>query len=289
MQIFKNFLLACSLAIATSPLCLSAEDTDAQAAARAALQQKMRDLKGGSATVETPAAAPAPKKAEAQPVPATMSEPAATIPANPPATIAMPAGASPDLIEQARQATRARMSELQGRRRTAIPVGQEAPASDTISTTTTVTGSSAAAPAKPSKAELRAAREREAAEKRAAAEQAAAARRAAQAQAAKEKAAAAKPNQAGYMTAPNGTVKADAATDAKARAAAEKAAAKAAKKAKLAAVVEAPVMLAPLDAPASSLPTTKEQALQSLTEQYRTDKISAEEYHQQRAKILAEP
>ena len=46
MQIFKPFLLACSLAVATSPVCLRADDTDAQAAARAALQQKMREMNG---------------------------------------------------------------------------------------------------------------------------------------------------------------------------------------------------------------------------------------------------
>jgi hypothetical protein len=46
MQIFKPFLLACSLAVATGPVCLRADDTDAQAAARAALQQKMREMNG---------------------------------------------------------------------------------------------------------------------------------------------------------------------------------------------------------------------------------------------------
>ena len=40
---------------------------------------------------------------------------------------------------------------------------------------------------------------------------------------------------------------------------------------------------------ASSLSGAKEQQLQQLTEQYKADKISAEEYFQQRAKILAEP
>ena len=324
MQIFKHFLLACSIAIATSPLYLQAQDTDAQAAARAALQQKMRDLKGAAGTIETPAAAPEnlptppEPKMKVQPVAPPMSEPTAATPANSPAPFVLPEGASPDLIEQARQATRARVAELQGNRKTAIRAGQEAPSpafepvfqpvAETVTTATKVTE-----PAKPSKAELRAAKEREAAEKRAAAEQVAAAKKAAQEQATKEKAgaaAAAKTAQAASMKAPvdeaktavdkqkteakaamkaEADAKAKAAADAKAREVAEKAATKAAKKAKPESAHAAPMAFAPLEAPATNLPTTKEQALSSLTEQYKADKISAEEYHQQRAKILAEP
>ena len=319
MQIFKNFLLACSIAVATSPLYLQAGDTDAQAAARAALAQKMRELKGGSATSETPAAlpasTPAPENSKAQPVAPPMSEPPATTPTNAPATFSVPGGASPDLIEQARQATRTRMSELQSHRTTAIPAGRETVAPEPAVQFAPEPGTTkVVAPAGPSKAELRAVKEREAAEKRAAAEHAAAAKKAAKEQAAKEKAeaeAAAKAAKFNARPAPvaaattdtaqkkaeaeagmkaEADAKAKAAADAKARAAAEKAAAKGAKKTKPApAVVEAPVMLTPLEAPASSLPSAKDQALKSLTEQYQADKISAEEYHQQRAKILAEP
>ena len=301
MQIFKNFLLACSIAVATSPLYLQAGDTDAQAAARAALAQKMRELKGGSATSETPAAlpasTPAPENSKAQPVAPPMSEPPMSAPATPPATFVVPGGASPDLIEQARQATRTRMSELQSHRTTAIPAGRETVAPEPAVQFAPEPGTTkVVAPAGPSKAELRAVKEREAAEKRAAAEHAAAAKKAAKFNARPAPVAAATTDTAQKKAEAEAGMKAEAdakakaAADAKARAAAEKAAAKAAKKTKPApAVVEAPVMLTPLEAPASSLPSAKDQALKSLTEQYQADKISAEEYHQQRAKILAEP
>jgi len=45
----------------------------------------------------------------------------------------------------------------------------------------------------------------------------------------------------------------------------------------------------PLQGPPSPLPASKEQRLQDLLQLYRTDRISPEEYHAQRSKILAEP
>ena len=45
----------------------------------------------------------------------------------------------------------------------------------------------------------------------------------------------------------------------------------------------------PLPAPPSPLSVSKEQRLQELLQLYRADKITPEEYHVQRAKILAEP
>lgn len=45
----------------------------------------------------------------------------------------------------------------------------------------------------------------------------------------------------------------------------------------------------PLQGPPSPLPASKEQRLQDLLQLYRMDRISPEEYHMQRAKILAEP
>jgi len=251
MQIFKNFLLACSVAIATSPVYLQAADNDAQTAARAALEQKMRELKGAAA-VEAPAApieSTAPK----------VSEPVMAPPAAPARSFTLPQGASPDLIEQARQATRARMAELQGNRKTAIPVGREtpepqptappvnetAPSTNVVAPATTVTPTvtTKVKSSGPTAAEIREAKAREAAERKAE----------------------------------------------RARIEADAKAAKAAKQVKKAVVAEPPVLLTPLVAPASSLPPAKEQALQALTEQYKADKITAEEYHDQRAKILAEP
>ena len=295
MQIFKTILLTCALTVATGPVCLRAEDTAAQAAARAALQEKMRELKGGAPAAETPRAA---RAVAPEPVPAAPPAPAApavaAAPPAAPAPLVIPEGASPDLIEQARQATRARMGELQSHKRTAIPAGQEAPAPQSATqpvmeaapATTVVTPAvtTEVTPAAPTAAELRAAKAREAAEKKA--EQARAAKAKAQADAEKKTQADA-----------DKKAKAKAEADAKARAANKPAPAaqaakpaKPAKKARPAAEkIEAAIPLAPLAGPASNLPATKEQSLQALLEQYKADKISAEEYHQQRAKILAEP
>lgn len=43
-----------------------------------------------------------------------------------------------------------------------------------------------------------------------------------------------------------------------------------------------------LEAPASPLAGSKEQRLQQLLQQYKADQITPEQYHQQRAKIIAE-
>ena len=76
----------------------------------------------------------------------------------------------------------------------------------------------------------------------------------------------------------------------KAQEAAAKAAAKEAKKTNPAsAKIAVPTTLPALEGPASNLPASKDQRLQTLLDQYRADKISAEEYYNQRAKILAEP
>lgn len=44
-----------------------------------------------------------------------------------------------------------------------------------------------------------------------------------------------------------------------------------------------------IEAPVSSLPASKEARLAQLLQQYKTDQISPEQYHVQRAKIIAEP
>lgn len=47
--------------------------------------------------------------------------------------------------------------------------------------------------------------------------------------------------------------------------------------------------LPPLSGPPSSLSAAKQQKLDALLEQYRNDQITPQQYHEQRAKILAEP
>ena len=81
-------------------------------------------------------------------------------------------------------------------------------------------------------------------------------------------------------------------SNAEAQAAKEKAAQKAAAdeaKAKQKGKVAAGPALEPLPAPPTGLSGSKEQRLDQLLQQYRADKISPEEYHAQRSKIMAEP
>jgi hypothetical protein len=50
-----------------------------------------------------------------------------------------------------------------------------------------------------------------------------------------------------------------------------------------------PGQFAPLSAPPLPISLSKEQRLSELLRQYQLDQISPEQYHEQRAKILAEP
>jgi hypothetical protein len=49
------------------------------------------------------------------------------------------------------------------------------------------------------------------------------------------------------------------------------------------------VSLPELTGPPSPLPAAKQQKLDELLQQYRADRITPEQYHEQRAKILGEP
>src|ERR1039457_6938886 len=130
MQIFKNILLACSLAVAASPVYLRAEDTAAQAAARAALQQKMREVKGqplaAPAEPANPPAAAETYQTSPPETPQPKVKPPVSRAAKPSETLLAPEPAKPDLIEQARQATRAKMAELQSQSQSA-PAGAQPP------------------------------------------------------------------------------------------------------------------------------------------------------------------
>jgi hypothetical protein len=300
--------MACSIAVAISPVCLWADDTGAQAMARAALQQKMREMGSQGPAAVTPAETPALKVAQIQqtpppeatpptqkqaPHPVLTPAPRRSSIGQPPVVpsymptlidsakaqgspltnaitlIAAPPASKPDVIEQARRATRAKVAELNGQPQAATPVfqpTQETPAPATQPAATAVK------PTGPSKEEIRAAKEREAAEKKAA-QQKAEMEKAAAKKAAADKAAADKA----------------AAQQAKMAADQEKAAAAKAAKMKNEKHEAAPVTFTPMTAPPSSLPPTKDQRLQTLLDQYKADKLTAEEYHDQRAKIIAEP
>lgn len=223
MQILKKFLVAFALAAIAAPVYLSAEDTDAQALARAALEQKMKELKDGApATTPQPAAPPA----APQTPPPVQSQP----PANPaPQQLVTAPPASADLIEQARAAMRAKMAELQSAKNAGAPAQPLPPAQ---AATPVAAPPPAAAEVKPAKPEKKPAEKKVAKEK------------------AEKKPESKKP-----------------------------------------AVENPPAQPAftQMEPPASALPANKEQRLQALLEQYKADKITAEEYHTQRARILAEP
>ncbi len=51
----------------------------------------------------------------------------------------------------------------------------------------------------------------------------------------------------------------------------------------------APAPLPPMQGPPSSISSGKQQKLDALLQQYKADQITPQEYHEQRAKILAEP
>ena len=282
MQILKSFLLACSIAVATSPVYSRAEDTAAQAAARAALQQKMRELGGQPPAAPPPIAPPPATEIFQTPPPAPQTprvQPAA------PRSVLAPAPRRGSPAEPAFQPAPVRAP--------AAPMGSA--------------NASGGTPAKPSATLL--------APEPASAdliEQARQSMRAklAELQANHPTAPEATPAPQ-FQTAPHPIVEPAATTTApvttevksatpskaeiraaKEREAAEKKAAeKAAAKPARSKTVAAPTTFTPtpIEPPATNLPAGKEQRLQSLLEQYKTDKITAEEYHAQRAKILAEP
>ena len=53
--------------------------------------------------------------------------------------------------------------------------------------------------------------------------------------------------------------------------------------------LKGPLAFPPLQGPPPSISADKEQRLQELLRKYKADQITPEEYHQQRAKILAGP
>jgi len=78
MQISKCFLAVCAAAICIGPLTSRGDDTDAQAKARQALEEKLNELQPqppNAAPQPPPTAKPAKKKAAPPPAPAPMREP----------------------------------------------------------------------------------------------------------------------------------------------------------------------------------------------------------------------
>jgi hypothetical protein len=119
MHIIKFCLAVCAAAIFVLPFLSRADDTDAQIKAREALRQKMNELQGNPPDTAPTNPAPAPKKPRTNSPPVVKPAPAAVQQNTPPAAIQpTPAAgaastANSDAMEKAREATRQKMLELQ--------------------------------------------------------------------------------------------------------------------------------------------------------------------------------
>src|SRR6266571_2003834 len=97
MQIPKPFLFLCTTVIATAPLSLHADDTDAQIKAREALEKKMQELQSQ-----------APQTTRRAPVPARAAKPLA-----PPAAAPGVLPTDSEAVARAREALEQKMKQLQ--------------------------------------------------------------------------------------------------------------------------------------------------------------------------------
>lgn len=259
MQIPKISLFICTLAVSGS-LALHAQDNPAQAAARAALLEKMSELETAPA-VSTPAPAPT----------APVVPPAAVAPAAVEIAPAAPANAAPPVVEVTpKGATTAddAMAEAEAK----LKAKKEAEAKQTAVLAEKKRADMAAKEQAAMKVDskkveqARAKAEKDAkikAKKEADAQQAAAL--------------------AGQKRAAE-TAKKQAVLEAKKRAANEKA--------HVVTPVNEPAKelgLGQVNAPALPLATTKQEKLASLLQLYKADQLSPEEYQSRRAAIIAEP
>ncbi len=258
MQISKTLLVVCTVVCCAGSISLAESDSPSQAQAREALRKKIAELNAQAPATETPAlkAPSAEKKAAPAPTfqPVAQPPPATITPAPAPATPA-PAAPAPAAAVTAPPST--------------TPIIRSSPEET--------------------------ARQREALRQKLAE------------LSAQEKAgqpAPAPATTAPVVKSPKGkstdVIKAEqtaAAAEAKAREADQKAAAAEAEarnakrgKAKPGAVTKVtPAVFAPLEAPPSAVPASKEAKLVELLRKYKADDITPEEYHKERAKILAEP
>jgi hypothetical protein len=292
MQISRRFTLACATMAIVFPILVSAQETDAQKKARQALEQKMKEIQAPADVSAAPAAA-----VQSAPT-AVVTPPPASTP--PPRTVATagapqlnaPPPSDPQAIEKAREAMRQRLKETP----TAVAAPQPAPPAAAPVAVQPAAPVQPARPATPAPAPTP--KPPPAAVPAAAAVAAPAARPATPpAQTFDEQLfmpvptatnpdAAAKARQAlhNQMTAapatqpkPGSTVESwDPAEQPK-------------KTDKVSKAPKAPTTFHALQGPPTGLSAAKEQQLQKLLQEYRADLLTPEQYHAQRAKILAGP
>jgi len=124
MQISKSFLVVWATILCIVPQCVLAADTEAQVKAREALRKKIDELQPGSGETAPPAAVPDERKrpsVKSQPVPVKPRRPVPVTPA--PTVIPAPAAtpevvaappADSEAVAKARDALHKKMDELQG-------------------------------------------------------------------------------------------------------------------------------------------------------------------------------
>ena len=259
MQAAKTLLTLLALGLCVGTVSQARPDTEAQAKAREALRKKMAELDGQPAT-PAPPAAPAPA-APAKPAKAPKATPPPQ-PTPPPQAVAAPVAAAPvaaapaagtatpEQIERLRESTRQKIAELNAQGKSA-PASVATPPPAAVAATPPAAPDAPAPPAK-SAAEIRAEEKAAAAEAKRLAEEDKA-RQKAEAEAAKAKEAAeAKAAAAQAKSAPKGPT------------------------------------FDPIPAPPSNLAESKETRLADLLKKYKAEEITPEQYHTERAKILAE-
>jgi len=257
-QISKTFLAVCTLAVCTVSFCFASPDSRSQAQAREALRQKIAQLNAQDSTTatRTPKAASSKKKA----VPAPKPQPAAQTPSTKITATAPPPTAA-----------------------TSAPVEKSAPNAAPITYST----------------QEEIARQREAVRQKItdlSAQEKAVKSATPRKAACVEKQPRAKP----HDTQSNDVIKpeqAAAAAEAKARAEEQQRGTVEAKTPKMKARKSKPEMateiiptqFGPIESPPPVVPASKAAKLEDLLQKYKADQITPEEYHNQRAKILAEP
>ena len=137
MQISKAFLVLGAAGLCMSPLLVSAADTEAQIKAREALRERMNEAQPAAPAAEKPAApapvkreprkavkpAPAPKPAKPAPAPkpSPVVEPAPIAQPAPEAPVlVLPPSADPEALAKAQEAMRAKMAEVEQQQPQAI-------------------------------------------------------------------------------------------------------------------------------------------------------------------------
>jgi hypothetical protein len=321
MQISKSFLVVCAAAccVALQPLC--AADADTEAKLREAMQKKLDELQTqpSAAAPKAPVAAPQPKKNVAPaPVPAPAVAPApapapapvvAPIPAAAPTVqstprpvLTAPPPVDSETIAKAREAMRQKMAEME----TQAPSAAIAPAKPVVAAPAKPTPAvqpkpvvvaPAPAPAPAVKAAPVVAQPAPApvvapvpAPVTAPTAQAAPkAALVAPPAADSETLAKAREAMRKKMTELDAQPPVEASAVAPAAAAKPEAKPMAEKPAKKSTKVTGAQAFPPIQGPASTVPADKQARLAELLQKYRADQVTPEEYHAQRAKILAEP